>query len=79
MLCCLMLLLSACQPSTPDDLALTVLQEEIGQLDGVIMGFEMASARPSGLRLDQAHEVREGRIVLEEVRRDQIEKTARRV
>jgi hypothetical protein len=39
MLCCLMLLLGACQPRTPDDLALTVLLEEIGQLDGVVMGF----------------------------------------
>lgn len=39
MVCGLALILSACQPRTPDGLALTVLLEEIGQLDGVVMGF----------------------------------------
>lgn len=39
MICCLALFLGACQPRTPDDLALTVLMEEMGQLDGVAMGF----------------------------------------
>jgi hypothetical protein len=33
------LLLSACEASIPDDLARTVLLEEIGQLDGVRAGF----------------------------------------
>ena len=32
-------LLCGCQASTPNDLAQTVLMEEIGQLDGVRMGF----------------------------------------
>lgn len=39
MACCLALLLGACQPRTPDDLALTVLLEETGQPDDVVMGF----------------------------------------
>lgn len=33
------LLLSGCHASTPNDLAQAVLMEEIGQLDGVRMGF----------------------------------------